>query len=144
MAGGRPTKLTKETQARILEVIEAGGHYVTAAGAAGVDYSTFRKWMVQGAQARRGQFFEFFQAVRQAEAKAEADAVTAWKAAIPDSWQAARDFLARRFPERWSERSKVEHSLFRKEAERYANEYGLDADELIAMAEELSQKREQP
>lgn len=139
---GRPSKLTHEVQERIVKVLANGGHYVTAATAAGVDYTTFRNWMLQGTQARSGQYFDFFHAVKAAEAQAEADAVEAWKGAIPESWQAARDFLARRFPERWSDKARVDVSFVKKEASRVANQYGLDEEAVLALAEEMAERRE--
>jgi hypothetical protein len=33
-----------------------------------------------------------------------------WKAQIPNNWQAARDFLARRFPKRWGAKEKIDHT----------------------------------
>lgn len=139
---GRPSKLTPEVQTKIVKVLADGGHYVTAATVAGVEYTTFRNWMLRGAQAHSGQYFDFLNAVKAAEAQAEAEAVAAWKSAIPDSWQAARDFLARRFPERWSDKARVDVSFVKKEASRVATQYGLDEGEVLALAEEMAANEE--
>lgn len=104
---GRPTKLTPETQKKIVDAITAGNHLEAAAAYAGVEYRTFSYWMERGKTAKSGEFFQFFQAVMEAQARAEVTIVAQWKQQIPDNWQAARDFLARRYPERWAETHKV-------------------------------------
>src|SRR5262249_55721086 len=58
--------------------------------------------MQRGEKASSGLFCEFCGAVKKAEADAEVRMVALWQKQIPENWQAARDFLARRFPERWS------------------------------------------
>ena len=63
----RPTKLTAETHAAIVNAIKTGAPYKDAAGAAGVDYATFNNWMIAGEKASSGRFFEFFQAVSRAK-----------------------------------------------------------------------------
>jgi hypothetical protein len=52
-------------------------------------------------EAGRGRYFHFFQAVTRAEIEAEARLVRIWSDAAERDWQASRDMLARRFPERW-------------------------------------------
>lgn len=42
----------------------------------------------------------------EAEAAAEIAVVEMWQKATPDNWQACRDFLARRYPERWAREAK--------------------------------------
>lgn len=51
------------------------------------------------------EFFRFFEAVERAAAKAEVDLVELWKRQAPDNWRAVRDFLGRRYPERWGLRA---------------------------------------
>lgn len=105
----RPTKLTPEAQRRISEAVAAGNYYEAAAYSAGVDYRTFRRWMERGEKSKNGLYYQFCQAIRQAEAQAEVRMVAQWQQQIPESWQAARDFLARRHPERWGPKDK--HTL---------------------------------
>ena len=109
---GRPSKLTPEVKKRLIDAIKAGNYYEPACKFAGIDYSTFRKWMQKGEQAKSGQYFEFFEEVTRAEAEAEARMVAQWQSQIPQEWRAARDFLARRYPERWAQKDKIdlEHS----------------------------------
>ena len=42
------------------------------------------------------------------EAEAELEIVQIWKDQMPQNWQAARDFLARRNPERWANHEKLD------------------------------------
>ncbi len=104
----RPSKLTPDVQRRICEAIRAGNYYEASCAYAGVDYSTFRLWMVQGETAKTGRFFELFESVLKAEADAEVSIVAQWKKQIPEDWRAARDFLARRYSARWGPTEKHE------------------------------------
>ena len=63
----RPSKLTPETHAAIVDAILHGATYKDAAEAAGVWYTTFNDWMQRGEQAKSGQYYEFNHAVRKAE-----------------------------------------------------------------------------
>jgi hypothetical protein len=84
--------------------VAAGNYYRAACAYAGIRYQTFLNWMRKGRKARRGPFLEFFGAVTKAQADAEVRMVAQWQAQIPENWQAARDFLARRYPRRWMPR----------------------------------------
>lgn len=108
MAAGRPTLLTPEVQAKICNAVSAGNYYQAACAYAGISRQTFLNWMKRGKKARSGQFFEFFGAVRKAQADAEVRVVTLWQQQIPNNWQAARDFLVARFRQRWG-KSVVQH-----------------------------------
>ena len=101
MALGRKSKLTPETQETIVQAIAAGNYYKIACRFGNVSYKVFREWMIKGEKAKSGKFRDFRDAVRHAEARAEARAVHQWQKHMPNSWQASRDFLARRHPERW-------------------------------------------
>ena len=96
---GRPTKLNTATQKRIVQAIKMGTTYELAAQYAGISYATFNNWMNQGESALSGEFFEFFNAVKEAEGKA----AVGWlakieKAATAGNWQAAAWKLERRYP----------------------------------------------
>jgi transposase len=109
----RPTKLTAETQKRILSALRVGATHEHAATSAGIHYATFRRWMQQGERATRGQFCEFCEAVKSAEAVAAVGWLAAIeKAAQTGQWQAAAWKLERRYPEAWGRRDRmqVEHS----------------------------------
>lgn len=102
----RPTKLTPEVTKRLCDAIRAGNHFEVACTYAGIDYTTMRKWMLAGEKAKTGALFEFFEAVRKAESECEIKVVALWQTQIPANWQAARDFLERRYPHRWGRREK--------------------------------------
>lgn len=106
----RPDKLTPEVQARLISAISAGNYYQAACAFAGIHYATFRKWMARGSEARHGKFREFREAVLNACAGAEVRIVAQWQQHIPQNWQAARDFLERRFPARWSKKKSIGHT----------------------------------
>ena len=98
---GRPTKLTPETQGKIVGAIARGNYYEVACRAGNVSYKVFREWMIKGEKAKSGKFRDFRDAVQHAEAMAELLALDEWRKQMPNSWQASRDFLARRHPQRW-------------------------------------------
>ncbi len=109
---GAPGKLTPEVQAKIVQAIGAGNYYEPAAKYGGISYETFNEWMKLGAKAKRkNKYSDFSEAVKQAEAQAEVIMVAQWRAHMPLSWQAVRDFLARRHPEQWANKDKHEHSI---------------------------------
>lgn len=101
-----PTKLTPDVQERLLGAIASGNYYETACALAGIHYGTMRQWLIDGKQARSGPKREFYEAVTRAEAEAESRVVAMWQAKMPEDWQAARDFLARRHADRWGPKDK--------------------------------------
>jgi transposase len=107
----RPSKLTPEITKRLTEAIRAGNYYEAACGYAGIHYSTFRKWMQKGEVAKSGKFREFFEAITRAEYEAEVRMVAQWQKHMPEDYRAIRDFLERRYPDRWGRRNlNIEHS----------------------------------
>lgn len=95
----RPTKLTPETQNKIVQALTLGATYEHAANFAGISYETFNNWMKRGEAASSGKFLQFFEAVK----KAEGNATVGWlakieKAANDGNWQAAAWKLERRYP----------------------------------------------
>jgi len=111
----RPTKLEPEVEKRLLDAVAAGNYYEAACAYAGITYQTLRNW-VNRAEAelervaanprrtirqRERIYVEFYERLKKAEAQAEVTIVAQWRQQVPENWQAARDFLARRYPERW-------------------------------------------
>ena len=66
MPAGRPTKLTPEVQARIVEAIEAGNYIEVAAAAAGISKPTFYGWMQRGTDEPGSEYSDFRNAVEKA------------------------------------------------------------------------------
>lgn len=103
---GRPSKLTPELQRKLCDAIAAGNYLEAACSYAGVDYSTFTRWMKRKSK----RFRNFRNAVLEAEAKAEVAIVAQWRKHMPENWQACRDFLGRRYPDRWGPKERQEIS----------------------------------
>ena len=111
---GRPSKLTPEVVKRLTEAIRDGNYYEAACGYAGIHYSTFRKWMIKGEKAKSGKYREFFEDIMQAECEAEVRMVAQWQKCMPEDYRAIRDFLERRYPERWGRRLDVKQDINQK------------------------------
>ena len=103
----RPSKLTQPRQERLIEALQQGAHYNVACQAAGVDYSTYRRWRLKGEAAASGKYREFYLAALSAEALGENRLVSLWYQAAQKDWRAAAEFLARRWPESWAPRRVV-------------------------------------
>lgn len=92
--------------------LSKGDFFTVACGRAGVPVKTAREWLTTG---RRGlgsvssahrvcreEHVWFYEEVTRVLAEVEGNAVDAWTDEIQrGNWQAARDFLARRFRKRW-------------------------------------------
>ena len=100
----RPSKLTPEITKRLVKAIEEGNYYEAAAAYAGINYATLRRWLKRGEAAKSGKYREFCEAIKKAEAIAEARVVALWQSEIPGNWKAAATFLERRYPDRWGRR----------------------------------------
>lgn len=118
MTHGRPSKLTPERQARMVEALAAMAHYEIVAARGGVTYQTFLNWRSRGEKAyklreqaesdptvvvpeKERPYLAFFDATTRAEAEAELLASAKWVQWFDKDWRAIRDFLARRHPDRW-------------------------------------------
>ncbi len=71
----RPSKLTPAVRARLLEASRLGLTRKLAAAYAGVDVSTVYRYLEKGRKARRGQFREFYDAVKRAESEGAAESM---------------------------------------------------------------------
>ena len=100
----RPSKLTPETHAVIVESILHGATYKDAAEAAGVNYDTFNEWMRAGTDGKAGKFSEFFGAIRKAEAQCRLNMTRVIQsAAAKGDWKAAEAYLRRRDRVNWGD-----------------------------------------
>ena len=114
---GRNTKLTPQLQQQLCAVIGSGNYIETACGYVGISTSTFFEWLQRGEgthpkKPRTQRLSEFSDAIRKAEAQAEAARVARIaKAGQDGTWQADAWYLERRYPERWGRRyQEVKHS----------------------------------
>lgn len=109
----RPTSLTPEVHALVVEAIRKGNYKRTAAQLAGICEKTLYNWEERGA-AGEEPFAEFLQAVKSAEAEAETKLLEEIRTAQgsipgeggrgPDLWQSKAWILERRWPKRWAAR----------------------------------------
>ena len=99
MAGGRPSKLTEETITDLENAIRLGASDADACAYAGIDDSTFYKWMQRGRESLRGEFFEFFERLTRARARGKVGLLAKIEQAATDGdWRAAAWKLERRDP----------------------------------------------
>jgi len=122
-AGGRKTLLTPERQQAIITMLEAGGYIDDACEAVGVDPSTYYKWLKRGKDEeerlnagldpdpKHTLFFEFFQAVRKANAEGVMSHILNIDHHAKDgTWQASAWILERKQPHKWGRRDRTEHT----------------------------------
>jgi transposase len=105
----RPTKLTPTVEKKIVDAIRAGNYAKVAAECAGISERTYDDWLQRG-ESGDAPFSEFARAVARASAEAEVEAVALICKAMHEDWRAALEYLKRRHPERWQDRSKTELS----------------------------------
>lgn len=129
----RPTSLTPELQAKILELIRNGNYASVAAQACGIDPSTFRRWMSRGKTGEEP-FCAFYTAVKTARAEAEAMLVDIVKTAAFDNWQAAMRMLEALSP-RWARCEKVKQTVDDKRQPKAAPDEAVEAEVLKHIGE---------
>lgn len=114
------SKLTPKVRDAICGAVRAGNYVEVAASAGGVTKQAVYNWLNRGRDeaARREEgheprkpeqmYVDFLDAFTRAENDAEADAVRIWREQMPDDWRAAKEYLARRFGDRWGDRQRME------------------------------------
>lgn len=103
------SKLTPQLAEIFCNLVAQGNYYTAACKAVGISYATFRSWMAMGEASDdpTNVYREFFLRVREADGLAEVYAVSTWRKHFTRDYRAARDFLARRHPERWAEQQRL-------------------------------------
>lgn len=114
---GRPTKLNPQVQRDIVDAIGTGMPYELAARYGGVSYHSFNNWMKRGrAEADRLEkprtrpkqsetpFLDFFEAVKDAEARGAMTNLLLIRQHAQSEWRAAAWLLERRHPESFGKR----------------------------------------
>ena len=100
----RPSKLTPETIKTLTDAIGLGASYVDACGAAGISYGTFALWMQKGQEQKKGEYFDFFEAIRAEEAAATLRHLAVINnAAAKGEWKASLEWLKRRRRTEWGD-----------------------------------------
>ena len=106
---GRPSKFGPGVVEELERNISAGLPYHVACNLSGVAYSTYRNWMVAAAEEGADpELVEFLERITRAETRAEARLADQWLSKTADDWRASRDYLARRWPERWASKDRMQ------------------------------------
>lgn len=105
----RPSKLTPETQDKLVRALRAGNDQKVAAELAGIGETTFYRWMEMAEKPdAKKEYREFRELVLRTIAAAEADAVVRIQQAAQNGrWQAAAWWLERKHGERWGRNDKI-------------------------------------
>jgi hypothetical protein len=117
----RNSKLTPELQEELLKLIGAGAYIRQACEFVGISEASVYLWISRGSKeilrmetdakakpsAKEKAYVEFYYAFKKAENASEMRAIAIWQQTMSDDWRAAKEFLARRFPDRWSPRLEV-------------------------------------
>jgi len=99
---GRPSKLNERIKKSLLDAVASGTTLEGACDFAGIDYSTFKRWMSKGERADgRPEYRAFRAAVKDALSVFEVAALARIQQASKQHWVAAAWLLERRFPERY-------------------------------------------
>lgn len=97
---GRPSKVSTEVTDMLLEQIQLGQSYKMACQRAGIHYSNFRRWIKKGEKAKTGEYREFCDRLKEAEAMGtESMLENIRRAGNKGHWQADAWILERRHPE---------------------------------------------
>jgi nucleoid-associated protein YejK len=107
MTIGRPTNLTPELHAKIVNAIAKGNRGEAAAEAYGVADSTFYQWLAKG-RAGEQPYADFSDAVTQARGQAELDAVGALRDGMAMDAKFAVEWLKRARHKSWSEKQEID------------------------------------
>jgi hypothetical protein len=108
----RPTKFNPVTAEKVVNLVQAGNYRETAAAAAGVSAKTLRNWLHRGAKSGKANepYRQFSEALDQAEATAEILDNKRISEAAKIDWRAAAWRQARRRPDRWGDKQRLEHT----------------------------------
>ena len=126
----RPSRLTPQAEAAIIQAIAGGNTRKTAAAYAGVTDTTLYRWLATKP--------EFRKSIEKAEADAIAASVALIRMAARTQWQAAAWWLERRYSEEWGQKAKVDVKvLIEREARRVIEAEGLSEDDLPKVISEV-------
>ena len=100
---GRPSKLTPELQAEIINLLKMGNYIETVCGVVGLNTSTYYDWMKKGKNATnpRNKHRKFQEAVEQAQAWSIARDVALITKAGEKDWRATAWMLSRKYPDEY-------------------------------------------
>src|SRR5665647_1240504 len=67
---GRPSKLTESHMEKLIEALRSGSYRIDACRAADIHYNTLLAWEKKGESQMSGEYVEFLEVLRRAEAEA--------------------------------------------------------------------------
>lgn len=104
------TKFNPETCHKIIQAIKQGNYQKTAAALAGIDESTYYRWVERGKEAKSGKYCEFYKSIKKAEEFAKAYYLQQIREAAESKkhWQAAAWYLERKFPDEFGRRQSID------------------------------------
>ncbi len=108
---GRPSKLTPDVEARILNAVRCGAPNRVACLAAGVGESTLYQWLEKAKSLPYSEYAEFAERLKQARHEGITARLAIIMKAARSSWQAASWLLERDLPDVYSLKHRVEHSV---------------------------------
>lgn len=110
------SKMTPALVDIFCRLVAMGNYYRAVCNAVGITYETFNIWMRLGRvnSDPTNPYRQFYDKVMEANARAEVFAVQQWRNHFEHDYRAARDFLARRFPDRWASRHYVSLAVDRE------------------------------
>jgi hypothetical protein len=153
---GAPTICTPELTRQFAELMAAGNYLETVAGYLHVSQQDAYNWLKWGAEGKDATgpdpaaYRNFFEAVTHAERQAEVRAAALLQRAGQDrvvdlptdpskqfvqgDWRAIAEFMARRYPRRWSKAERVQQELTGKDGKALQVETNGDAIATLASA----------
>ena len=106
---GRRGILNDQLIVDLCHAIRQGNYVKVACASCGISMNSFYGWMKKGEQPGcKPIYAKLVREVGMAESEIENKVVKCWVDKCPTDWQASRDFLARRFPQRWSNKERRE------------------------------------
>ena len=88
---------------KLIEALSSGSYGIDACRAAGIHYNTLLAWEKKGESQKSGEYVEFLEALRSAEAEAVVSKVDMIHgAAMNGDWRAAAWFLEHKYPNNWA------------------------------------------
>jgi hypothetical protein len=105
------TKLTPETQQKLIQLLKLGTPQKYAAEASGIDEATFYQWIKLGRNKKEGKYYEFAESIKRANSEAMAIKLADLeKAAQKGNVSAITWFLEHRYPDVFGNKLQVEYT----------------------------------
>ena len=144
--GGNTTKLNDSLIAKMCKYIKAGNYVKVACDKSGISYPVHYRWMSKGRRGVAPIYVKYMKAIKQAEAELESRIVEHWTDQTQFDWHAAKEFLARRFPDSWGgkENVVVTHQGEINYNVQFNIDFSLLSDEELTTLEKLIRKATKP